>query len=584
MSSKTYKEYNVHVASQFVESLDEAANSRYYVFTSKHRDYIEVTTPDPNASIANSLHQTYDEMISGKLVTSSDVSQAIEKRLWTNNTVYAMYDPTSTGLDSNNYFVYTSEGTDYHVWKCIDNNGGVASNSTPLFSDVSAALDTLYIKSAADGYQWRFMYTIPQATWDKFASNTYIPIVSHANAVSNAINGSIDAYVVSNSGNNYNEYVSGSVVSSTNTTVFKIVSTASGNNDFYNNCMIYFTGGVGNGEFKQITDYDGSTKTVTVNNALSSAPDGTSTFEITPLVRIRGDGSNAEARAIINTSTNTISNVEILQRGSGYTFADVTIEANNMESANLASARAIIGPYGGHASNPKEELNARYIIISTDFANNEASQIQTDNDFRTVGLLKDPHYANVMITFENQTANFTTGETVTLNTANAKGAISFSNTTVMRLTNAYGSFANSGNVTGSTSSATATVVGVRVNAEDSSRSNTDYFQQTGKYSHNLLSGNPFSEDEKVTDTINNANAFVYASNSTVTSLTTIRGAFDITNTDIVTGSTSNETVRFKSKISPDLVRNSGSVLLLKNIESVSRSNTTTETIKLVFKF
>ena len=586
MSSKTYKEYNVHVADQFVESIDEAANTRYYLFASKHRDYTESSTPAPSSTISNSVHQTYDEMLFGKLITSSDVSLGIVKRLWANNTVYAAYDDTAANLDANNYFVYTSEGSDYHVWKCIDNNGAANSNSTPLFSDVSASLDTLYIKSATDGYQWKFMYTIPGATYDKFSSNTYIPVVSHANAVSNAINGSIDAYVVSNSGNNYNEYVSGSVVSSTNTTVFKITSgtAPSGNNDFYNNCMIYFTGGVGNGEFKQITDYDGSTKTVTVNTAVSSAPDGTSTYEISPLVRIKGDGSNAAARAIINTSTNTISNVEILQRGAGYTHADVTIEANNMASANLAAARAVIGPYGGHASNPKEELNAQYIIISTSFANNESSQIQTDNDLRTVGVIKDPHYANVMVTFEDQSANFTTGETVTLSTENASGVITFSNTTIMRLTNAVGNFVNSGNVTGVTSEATALVKGIRVNAEDDARSNTSYFQQTAKYGHNLLSGNPFTEDETVTDTINNANAFVYASNSTVSSLTRVRGTFDISNTDIVTGGSSSETVRFKSKISPDLVRNSGSIILLKNIESVSRSNTNTETIKLVFKF
>ena len=71
---------------------------------------------------------------------------------------------------------------------------------------------------------------------------------------------------------------------------------------------------------------------------------------------IKGDGSNASARPIINQSTNTIANVEVLSRGEGYTYADITIEANNMATANLAAARAVIGPFGGHASDPKLSL------------------------------------------------------------------------------------------------------------------------------------------------------------------------------------------------------------------------------------
>ena len=83
---------------------------------------------------------------------------------------------------------------------------------------------------------------------------------------------------------------------------------------------------------------------------------------------------------------------------------------------------------------------------------------------------------------------------------------------------------------------------------------------------------------------NPANGFVYASNSSVTQLSEVRGTFDATNNYIVTGGTSSETARFSNTIQPDLVRGSGEVLLLKNVEAISRSNTNTETIKLVIKF
>ena len=387
MTERIYKEFNVHSARQLVESVTEAANTMYYVFSTKHRDYSESTTPTPSASISNSVYQSYDEMIFGKLLTSNDISIAIENNSWSNGTTYYPYDDQDTTMLDKDYYAVTSEGTDYHVWKVIDNNGNTASNSQPLYSDVSSSLDSLYIKSATDGYQWRFMYTIPQSKYTKFNANNYIPVVDHANASGNAINGALDAFVVTNSGNNYNEFANGSVVTGTNSTVFTVNSTSftlNSANDFYNNCSIYFTSGLNiQGTYRKITDWDATSNTITVGTAISNTsntdqevtPDSTCGFEITPTLTIKGDGSNASARPIINQSTNTIANVEVLSRGEGYTYANITIEANNMATANLAAARAVIGPFGGHAADPKSELEARYVIISTDFANNEADNL-----------------------------------------------------------------------------------------------------------------------------------------------------------------------------------------------------------------
>ena len=74
MTERVYKEFNVHSARQLVESIEEAANTMYYVFSTKHTSFSESSTPTPNRSIANSLYQTYDEMLFGKLVTANDLS------------------------------------------------------------------------------------------------------------------------------------------------------------------------------------------------------------------------------------------------------------------------------------------------------------------------------------------------------------------------------------------------------------------------------------------------------------------------------------------------------------------------------
>ena len=133
MTERIYKEFNVHGARQLVESVTEAANDMYYVFTSKHTAFTESSTPTPSISITNSVFQTYDEMLFGKQVTSSDISHGIENCTWANGTIYYPYDDQDANLYTKKYYVVTQEGSDYHVWKCINNNANTASNSQTLY-------------------------------------------------------------------------------------------------------------------------------------------------------------------------------------------------------------------------------------------------------------------------------------------------------------------------------------------------------------------------------------------------------------------------------------------------------------------
>lgn len=591
MVSKLYTAFSINAADQFVESIGETAVDHYYVTFGKHTDYAESSPPAPLDSAANSIWQTYDEMIGGKRVRGADVTLAIKNYNWANGTVYPHYDDQSTTLEGSQFYVTTTEGTNRHVWKCIDNNNGAVSNQQPLFSTVSSSLEQITINTN-DGYQWRFMYTINDTTNNKFSSNNYIPVVTHANASGNAISGSIDFYKLSNYGNGYAVFANGAIVSNssiTNTTSFVISSdsfTLSSNDDFYNTCGIYFTAGAANGQYAIINDWDASSNTITLATPLASTPNTSSRFEITPNVVVVGNGTGAKARVRINTSTNTAANVQVIQRGSGYTHASVTIAGNN--SGGTASARAIISPPGGHASDPKNELYARYVIISTNFANNETNNIQTHNDFRTVGLLKNPEFANVQITYENSSVLFETGQIVNDSVTGASGKIHFANTSVIQLSNVIGTFIPSNTVYTAnvviTGVGTAKQTAVRVNANDI-RSNGNFFQQTTKYDINMTSGGTFSEDEVLTQDNYTGNAVVYFANTTRVSVTSLKGtgfAQDVSK--IVTGGTSGQTAIITGTIQPDLTSGSGTVLYLENIEPVSRSNTTTEALKLVIKF
>ena len=51
MGTLIKNEFKTHTARQFVESLDEASNTVYYIFMGKPQAYTESTTPAPTSII-----------------------------------------------------------------------------------------------------------------------------------------------------------------------------------------------------------------------------------------------------------------------------------------------------------------------------------------------------------------------------------------------------------------------------------------------------------------------------------------------------------------------------------------------------
>lgn len=103
-------------------------------------------------------------------------------------------------------------------------------------------------------------------------------------------------------------------------------------------------------------------------------------------VFIEGDGTGAQAEAVIDPVTNAITKVNITSRGEGYTFAKVTIIGNGKG----ASLRAIISPYGGHGKNSPDELYARSLMFYTNVSTDLNQGVAVGNDYRQVGIIKNP--------------------------------------------------------------------------------------------------------------------------------------------------------------------------------------------------
>lgn len=205
----------------------------------------------------------------------------------------------------------------------------------------------------------------------------------------------------------------------------------------------------------------------TVGNATvvtaTTLPNSLTEYVISPRVTITGDGSNAAAYAVVNTdfgSTYPITNFIMIDPGSNYTYANVTVSSNNLYGSN-ASGLSIISPISGHGFDAPAELGSRYVGVTTTFntLTNELYTFPGYGSYRTFGIIRDPKYNDVTVnvsSFDRVKINtsglfgtFINGEII-INAANstsnlysnASGICVFSNTSYIELKNVRGTFTN----------------------------------------------------------------------------------------------------------------------------------------------
>jgi hypothetical protein len=112
-------------------------------------------------------------------------------------------------------------------------------------------------------------------------------------------------------------------------------------------------------------------------------------FHISPTITITGDGINATAYA--NVESGQIKRINMVSVGSKYSKANVNITS---PVGSGATAAPVISPPGGHGSNPVDELAAHNLMLSTRLSGTEGGKLPSNNDFRILGLVKNPLLAN----------------------------------------------------------------------------------------------------------------------------------------------------------------------------------------------
>lgn len=386
-------------------------NTGVYVFVGGANPYTgsDTNVATPNNSV-DCFSNAYNNMLYGKVVGSNSVNLMIPRHDWESGTVYDEYSHIDPDLFTSSFYSVVNASAYYHVFKCLYNNDGAESSDPPSFSDTSAE-DTYY--ETADGYIWKYMYSLTKEVWDDFSTSGFMPVIPNANVAANAVGGAIDIIKVEDGGAFYSNYIegvwnAGDIQIAGNTVLYGITNTASSTNGYYSNCIITIVEGLGKGQYRDIDGYvvNGAIKQITLNVAFSTIPDSTSQYAISPKVVVTGDGkqsSNVVARALINSaSSNSVYKIEILSRGTGYRSATASIANNTYVSvSNVATLTPILPPFGGHGANVYNEFGAGAIGISVKFSNTEANTISTDNDYRQIGILSGALWANVLITTLN---------------------------------------------------------------------------------------------------------------------------------------------------------------------------------------
>mgnify|MGYP003634192872 CR=1 FL=1 len=255
--------------------------------------------------------------------SGEDVSYVVPRNNWTAGAIYGGFDDNSVSHPTTPYFVITDDNA---VYICIkqgrDATGSaVASTTKPTGASVKSFL-------VADGYIWKFLYTLTAGDANKFLSANYIPVKLIASTDSASPAADVEQKGIQDAA------VSGQI---------------------------------------------GSVQIISGGTGYASAP----------TVTISGDGDSCTATAII--SGGAVVDIRLdsdgtgdVKHGSGYTKATVAFNSGD------ATARVSLSPKNGFGSDPRQDVRAKAVMFNTKPNGIETGKFIVGNDFRQIALIKNP--------------------------------------------------------------------------------------------------------------------------------------------------------------------------------------------------
>jgi hypothetical protein len=201
-SSKVYE------VLQYYYSPAQVHDTTLYAFIGRVTPWPDESNPPVPTQDQRSIKDIFKDIIAAKLITSSDISPVIPRIDWDSGTVYDYYQDTENMLavDSDNIVIsqfYVRNRFD-QIFKCLWNNNGSQSTVEPQF--LPGTFDSSFLVKTADGYKWKFMYSLDAGLKQKFFDADWmpVPIGMAPNPVATfAAEGSIDVINITTVGQGY---------------------------------------------------------------------------------------------------------------------------------------------------------------------------------------------------------------------------------------------------------------------------------------------------------------------------------------------------------------------------------------------
>ena len=357
MAAIITEKFRTHNAKQFIEDFSESGQSNY-IFIGRSHAWTDDTSPPAPANSQSEEIGAYEDMIALKKVSSTDISHGLVRYDWTSGTKYDEYRDNYSSSNTTNVtgvsnffdgrgYVITDE---FKVYKCLKT--GMSGGSTVASTVKPTSVDTANPQVTGDGYMWKFMYSVVASDVIKFVTNDFIPVKSIGAKSAVAGSGTNGGF--------------GSTASDDGSAQWDVENAA----------------------------VDGAIYHYVVTAAGSGYSNGSS-GSFTVDVAVEGDGSGAVATlTFASGSLSSVAFKDTSSYGSGYkraSFPTLNSAISGLSADSGATIHPVISPINGHGADPIEELGGNYAIVNSRLEFGEGSgDFPTDNDFRRIGLIKNP--------------------------------------------------------------------------------------------------------------------------------------------------------------------------------------------------
>lgn len=438
-----------YIIENLLDEYGDVSNENFFLSIGKITPW--ATEGDTRTASTDSVKDNTDYwrgMIAAKRINRNDVSLVVPRIDWVPGVAYQPYRDNidlHDDLQPANFYALVD---DERVYVCIDNNYGSPSLYAPIHTDSVVRkladgyrwkflyqipeskrkfltktaggnigyMPVEYVKSLRTNDDRNLQWLVQQA-----AGNGKIEF-AFVDAPAKVFWITTQAVVIAD---NANEVISTVPSGATSAVIYAPTLVPS---DIYSNMMFTIESGPGQGQRRIIKSYvwQGNNAKIEFDalvNGLSGGeaiPPAPSRWSITPRVIVSGDGvGSGGVNALLNSADFTlkfgqtadltgdvcavyaprlVSSVEVIDGGKEYTYANLSVvkgltslpgtPAEYKDFSTLI--HAVMPPAGGHGSNAVNELGANAYMIVKDFTQDENGKVDVNNDFRQIGVLRNP--------------------------------------------------------------------------------------------------------------------------------------------------------------------------------------------------